>query len=289
MEATAALAHLAAGRQQGIGEGADLLLRLAQQVEGQPLGSAGPDARQPLKLIDQAGQGPGEAAQGSACGCPEFRGRPGRAGAGRRSPLRMGAFFAGPPAMALARTPLTRLRDPLLRALPLLLSLLLLVGCSASAAGLQSFQSPDGRYAFLYPTGWTRVQVQDGPQLVFHDLINSDETLSLVISEVDTDNNLADLGSAVAVGERLRRTVIAPQGSGREAELVEAKERELNSRTFYDLEYAVHLVDRDRHELATVVVDRGRLYTFAASTNEARWPKVQELFERVIGSFSLLI
>jgi photosystem II oxygen-evolving enhancer protein 2 len=201
----------------------------------------------------------------------------------------MGAFFAGPPAMAFARPPLTRLRDPLLRTLPLLLSLLLLVGCSATAAGLQSFQSPDGRYAFLYPTGWTRVQVQDGPQLVFHDLINSDETLSLVISEVDAANNLADLGSAVAVGERLRRTVIAPEGSGREAELVEARERELSSRTFYDLEYAVHLADRDRHELATVVVDRGRLYTFAASTNEARWPKVRELFERVIGSFTLLI
>jgi photosystem II oxygen-evolving enhancer protein 2 len=133
------------------------------------------------------------------------------------------------------------------------------------------------------------VQVKDGPQLVFHDLINSDETLSLVISEVDAANSLEDLGSAVAVGERLRRTVIAPEGSGREAELVEAREREQNNHTYYDLEFAVHLSDRDRHELATVVVDRARLYTFAASTNEARWPRVQELFQRVIGSFSLQI
>ena len=40
--------------------------------------------------------------------------------------------------------------------LPLLLSLVIgfaLVGCSAAAAGLNSFASPDGRYAFLYPTG----------------------------------------------------------------------------------------------------------------------------------------
>jgi hypothetical protein len=66
VEAAAALAHLAAGRQQGVGEGADLLLRLAQQVKGKPLGGAGPDARQPLELIDQSGQGPGEAAQESA-------------------------------------------------------------------------------------------------------------------------------------------------------------------------------------------------------------------------------
>lgn len=170
-----------------------------------------------------------------------------------------------------------------------LLLTLMLVGCSAAAAGLNSFQSPDGRYAFLYPTGWTRVQVSNGPQVVFHDLINSDETLSLVVSEVTPDRDLSQLGSAVEVGETLRRSVISPEGSGRDAELVEAHEREQGGRTYYDLEYTVHLADRDRHELATVVVDRGRLYTFAASTNEARWNKVKDLFAVVIGSFTLQI
>ena len=180
----------------------------------------------------------------------------------------------------------------LTRLLPLLLAGVLALGisaCSAVAAGLNSFQSPDGRYAFLYPTGWTRVQVTEGPQVVFHDLINADETLSLVVSDVNSTNSLENLGSAVAVGEKLRRIVIAPEGSGREAELVEAVEREDGGRTFYDLEYAVHLNDRDRHELATVVVDRGRLYTLAASTNEVRWPKVKLLFNQVIHSFTLQI
>ena len=178
------------------------------------------------------------------------------------------------------------------RLLPLLLAGVLALAvsaCSAAAAGLNSFQSPDGRYAFLYPTGWTRVQVSEGPQVVFHDLINADETLSLVVSDVNATNTLENLGSAVAVGEKLRRIVIAPEGSGREAELVEAVEREDGGRTFYDLEYAVHLNDRDRHELATVVVDRGRLYTLAASTNEVRWPKVKLLFNQVIHSFTLQI
>jgi photosystem II oxygen-evolving enhancer protein 2 len=162
-------------------------------------------------------------------------------------------------------------------------------GCNAMAAGLNTFQSPDGRYAFLYPTGWTRVQVNGGPQVVFHDLINSDETLSLVISEVNSTNELESLGSAVAVGEKLGRIVIAPEGSGRQADLVKAAERQQGGRTFYDLEYSVHLADRTRHELATVVVDRGRLYTLATSTNEARWSKVKPLFEQVIGSFRLQI
>lgn len=178
---------------------------------------------------------------------------------------------------------------PFLRRLFPLLLAVVLAGCSAAAAGLNSYQSPDGRYAFLYPTGWTRVQVSGGPQVVFHDLINSDETLSLVVSDVTPDSNLEELGSAVAVGERLRRIAIAPEGSGRQAELVQADQREQGARTFYDLEYSVHLADRDRHELATVVVDRGRLYTFAASTNEIRWPRVKGLFHQVVTSFSLLV
>ena len=201
----------------------------------------------------------------------------------------MGRTFTAAPAMAFLPPLLLRLGGRLLRPVLAFVLLCALVGCSAAAAGLNSFVSPDGRYAFLYPTGWSRVQVSNGPQVVFHDLINSDETLSLVISDVTPDRDLEALGSAVAVGEKLRRTVIAPEGSGRQAELVEARERGISGHTFYDLEYAVHLTDRDRHELATVVVDRGRLYTLAASTNEARWPKVKELFERVIGSFTLQI
>lgn len=203
-----------------------------------------------------------------------------------------------PPTLARLRlvSPVPRLMAPAGQVARAALAVLLAFGlmgglaaCSAAAAGLQSFQSPDGRYAFLYPTGWSRAQVSGGPQVVFHDLIHSDETLSLVISDVNSTNDLSDLGSAEAVGEKLRQVVIAPEGSGRQAELVEARERELAGRTFYDLEYAVHLADRNRHELATVVVDRGRLYTFAASTNEARWSKVRELFARVITSFNLLV
>ena len=51
----------------------------------------------------------------------------------------------------------------------------------------------------------------------------------------------------------------------------------------------MHLDDRDRHELATVVLDRGRLYTFAASTNEIRWAKVKDMFHQVVTSFTLLV
>ena len=168
---------------------------------------------------------------------------------------------------------------------------LLLTACGGSGftSGFNSYQSTDGRYGFLYPTGWTRVAVSGGPKVVFHDLINSDETLSLVVSEVGKDVELEELGSPEAVGARLMREVIAPEGTGREADLLEANRREDFEHTFYDLEYSVHLQDRDRHELATVVVDRGYLYTLAASTNEVRWIKVRTIFEQSIMSFRFLI
>jgi photosystem II oxygen-evolving enhancer protein 2 len=200
----------------------------------------------------------------------------------------MGAIVL-PATPVTATSPHPLVPAALLRGVVAVALALLVTACSGTTAGLNGFQSPDGRYAFLYPTGWIRAQVSGGPSVVFHDLINSDETLSLVISEVTAESDLTSLGSAVAVGEALRRNVIAPEGSGRLAELVQANEREQAGRTFYDLEYAVHLPDRDRHELATVVVDRGRLYTFAASTNEIRWPKVKDLFQQVVTSFNLLV
>ena len=166
----------------------------------------------------------------------------------------------------------------------------LLGACSSvSSAGLNSFQSQDGRYGFLYPNGWTRVAVSGGPQVVFHDLINSDETLSLVVSEVGEDIDLEELGTPELVGGRLMEEVIAPEGTGRDVKLVKANARKTLEHTFYDLEYSVHLPDRDRHELATVVIDRGYLYTLAASTNEKRWPKVKGIFDKVITSFTFLI
>ena len=167
---------------------------------------------------------------------------------------------------------------------------LFISGCGSGLnAGLEAYQSPDGRYAFFYPTGWTRVKVDGGPEIIYHDLINSNETLSLVISDVNKDVELEQLGSPLEVGQTLIDKVIAPEGSGRTVELIEANKRETSNHIFYDLEYELNLNNQDRHELATVVIDRGTLYTFAVGTNQERWNKVEKLFENVIQSFNFLI
>ena len=51
----------------------------------------------------------------------------------------------------------------------------------------------------------------------------------------------------------------------------------------------VDLEENSRHEIATVVVDRGYLYTLAASTSEQRWSKMQDTFKRVVSSFTFFI
>mgnify|MGYP001434374909 FL=1 len=167
---------------------------------------------------------------------------------------------------------------------------LFISGCGSGLnAGLEAYQSPDGRYAFFYPTGWTRVKVDGGPEIIYHDLINSNETLSLVISDINKDVELEQLGTPLEVGQTLIDKVIAPEGSGRTVELINAKQRESSNHIFYDLEYELNLNNQDRHELATVVIDRGTLYTFAVGTNEERWNKVEKMFKNVIESFNFLI
>ena len=167
------------------------------------------------------------------------------------------------------------------------IALVLTLGaCSTGgASGLEPFKSQNGQYGFLFPTGWTRVAVDNGPEVVYHDLINSDETLSLVISKLENEVDLDDLGGADAVGERL----FGEKDMNNPIKLIEASEREVNNHKFYDLEYFIDFEEKSRHEIATVVVDRGYLYTLAASTNEQRWPKMKDTFKRVVTSFTLFI
>ena len=86
-------------------------------------------------------------------------------------------------------------------------------------------------------------------------MINSNETLSLVVSDVNKEVDLEQLGGPNEVGQTLIDKVIAPKGSGRSVKLVDAKKRESSNHIFYDLEYQLILNEQDRHELATVVID----------------------------------
>lgn len=163
-----------------------------------------------------------------------------------------------------------------------------LQGCIASpATGLKSYIDSIDGYRFLYPNGWLQVKVEKGADVVFHDLIEPSENVSVVINPVANQTTLTELGSPGEVGYQIGKNAIAPPGSGRQAELVNADAREVGGKTYYLLEYAVKIGDRQRHNLASAVINRGKLYTFNASTTEQRWEKVQDLLHRAVNSFAV--
>jgi len=162
-------------------------------------------------------------------------------------------------------------------------------GCAAiGGAGFKSFVDATDGYQFLYPNGWLEIKVSDGPDVVFHDIIEQTENVSVVINPVAGEKSLSDLGSPGEVGYRLSKSAIAPPDSGRKAELVNAEAREIDGKNYYLLEWNVKLPDnQERHNLASVAVSRGKLYTFNASTPESRWEKMKPKLEQVVRSFSV--
>lgn len=163
-----------------------------------------------------------------------------------------------------------------------------LQGCVSGVGGLKSYADSTDGYRFLYPNGWSQVQVSNGPDVVFHDIIQPTENVSVVINPTQGQKKLADLGTPSEVGYRLGKSAIAPPDSGRTAELLNAEERELGDRIYYLLEYLVKLPDnQERHNLASAIVYRGKLYTFNASTPEARWNRMKKTLELAVKSFSV--
>jgi photosystem II oxygen-evolving enhancer protein 2 len=183
-----------------------------------------------------------------------------------------------------------RTKNMLRRMLAILLLVIMFnLGSMSSAwavAGLKVYEDvPDG-YKFLYPNGWVEVKVSKGPDVVFRDLIEMTENISVVINPVATESALDDLGTASEVGYRLSKAAIAPPDSGRQAELVNAEAQKIDGHTYYLLEYAVKLPNNQlRHNLAMAVVNRSKLYTFNASAKEQRWKKMKPLMEKVVQSF----
>lgn len=163
-----------------------------------------------------------------------------------------------------------------------------LQGCVAGVSGLKSFADSTDGYRFLYPNGWTQVNVSDGPDVVFHDIIHPTENISVVINPTQGKKTLSELGTPSEVGYKLGKSAIAPDNSGRMAELVNAEARERGDQVYYLLEYLVKLPDnQERHNLASAIVYRGKLYTFNASTSEERWQKMKEILNLAVKSFSV--
>jgi photosystem II oxygen-evolving enhancer protein 2 len=163
-----------------------------------------------------------------------------------------------------------------------------LQSCASAGLNLKSYVNTYKGYEFLYPNGWVQVKVDDGPDVVFHDLIEEYENVSVVINPVKENKTLQELGTPTEVGYKLSKSAIAPPDSGRQADLISAESRQVGDQLYYLLEYAIKLPSSQlRHTLASVVVRRGQLYTLNLSTSEKRWEKTENLFRKVVNTFSV--
>ena len=174
-----------------------------------------------------------------------------------------------------------------LAAIALILICLTVQGCVSGTSGLKAYVDNLDGYTFLYPNGWIPVNVSGSADVVFRDLIEDTENVSVVVSDVAENIQLTDLGDPTEVGQRLLSKVIAPSGSERRAQLVAASERETADQIYYTLEYTVQLPIGDRHNLASAIVRRGKLFTLNISAPEPRWSQVEPLFEKVAASFDV--
>jgi photosystem II oxygen-evolving enhancer protein 2 len=165
----------------------------------------------------------------------------------------------------------------------------IVASCSPQVSNLQSYVNNQQGYGFFYPNGWIPVEVRDaspGVETVFRDLIERSENLSVIVSPVGTTQHLEDLGSASDVGYYFLRRLNDDPDVKREVELLQANTLESKGKTYYILEYQVQMPNKPpRHELASVTIHNGKLYTFSLSTLQRRWSQVKNLFHAVANSF----
>jgi len=165
-----------------------------------------------------------------------------------------------------------------------------LQGCvSATGGGLTSYADNYKGYEFFYPNGWVPVKVSGSADVVFHDIINATENVSVVVSPVAEGKTLEDFGPPEELGQKLSESITALGGEGRQVELIDAKVTQSSKGiTYYRLEYGVESPNGDdRHDLASVVIRRNQLFTFDASTQAARWPRMENLLRQSVESFSV--
>lgn len=173
-------------------------------------------------------------------------------------------------------------------ALFLIILSLSLQSCVSATSGLKSYADALDGYQFFYPNGWVPVEVKNGADVVLHDLIETSENVSVVINPAPSGQTLSDLGTPSEVGYKLSKSAIAPPDSGRQADLISADAYESGTDTYYLLEYAVKLPNnQERHNLASVVIRRGQLFTFNISTPESRWERMKAMFYPMAKSFSV--
>ena len=117
---------------------------------------------------------------------------------------------------------------------------LFLTSCANTpTSGLVPFADSKDGYRFLYPNGWTETKGNSAVDVLFHDIIEPSENVSVAITKLQTVKTLEEIGDAEAIALRVQEREVAPAGSGRQAKLLNVTQRAVSDRNYYTFEYAV--------------------------------------------------
>lgn len=141
----------------------------------------------------------------------------------------------------------------------------------------ERFQDSGRGLSILAPSGWNKFDGEVGAyDIKWQDLVDPKENVKISSTPVkSTTTSITALGENVQeIGEKL--------AAKRDAKLVRAEERLTEGILFYVFEFAIN---DGTHQLLSLCVNKGRIWSLDANTTEKRWPKREELYYNIIGSF----
>jgi len=160
-----------------------------------------------------------------------------------------------------------------------------LASLAAIPSGFNPVQDLQDNYEFLYPFGWQEVGVDGEVDVVYKDVIEPLESVSVSIIPTQTED-LSALGSPEEVGQQLVEKVLSTPSA--KAKLVGAKKRETKDKTYYTIEYVSVSRSFTRHGLSTICINDGKFYQLTTGSNEKRWDKMSKKLNIVAQSFQLI-
>ncbi len=173
----------------------------------------------------------------------------------------------------------------------------LLLGFALPGSALQTYTNAQEGYRLLRPSQWLKLADPVGADAVFYDPSHPSETVSVVINALppgSSPDQVATLWQDPQHwGHNLIEQVFAPPGSGREAQLLEARTERVNGQSYGVLEFTITFPlsinsSEDpimRHNLARFTLWQEQIYSLNVSAPDGRWPQQRILFEQVASSF----
>jgi len=127
------------------------------------------------------------------------------------------------------------------------------------------------------PSGWNKFEGEVGAYDVkWQDLVDPTANIKVSSNPVkSTTTSIDALGEIGPLGESLAEK--------RNAKLIRSEERLTDSILFYTFEFAI---SDGTHQLLSLSVNKGRVWSLDASSKESKWGKSKELYYNVIRSFT---